>query len=126
MQADRSLGFLAKIQYSIDSVFSSMHIGARDIIVYVTCFGLAFLAGVAFKRYGKWIMAGLISAIMIIALLHYFDFITVHHFKLVNLVGLQDVHTIDDFMTVLLAKVKIFWIEMILIAIALIVGFKLG
>lgn len=126
MQTQDSIGFFGKIQRYIDSIFASLHISARDIISYVTCFGIGFLLGVAFKRYGKWIIAILLGAMVIIASLHYFEFITVHQTKLLCILGLSDVHSLHDVISLFQEKLQRFLIEIVLFCIAIIVGFKLG
>ena len=126
MDSQKSIGFLAKIQQSIDSIFASLHISARDIISYVTYFGIGFLLGLGFKKYGKWVVAIILGAIIIITALHYFEFISVHHAKIRCILGLSDVSTIEDIMAFVQVKVQRFWIELILLIIAVIVGFKLG
>ncbi|MBP6892693.1 hypothetical protein KBB68_03895 [Candidatus Babeliales bacterium] len=126
MSTQDSIGFFGKIQQSIDAIFASLHISARDVILYVTCFGIGFLLGIGFKRYGKWIVAILLGAMIIIAGLHYFEFITVHQEKLLSILGLSDVHTIRDVTMLLQEKMQKFLIEIVLLCIAIIVGFKLG
>jgi uncharacterized membrane protein (Fun14 family) len=126
MKAPDSIGFFGKIQQSVDSIFASLHISARDIISYVTCFGVGFLLGIGFKRYGKWIVAILLGAMIIMAGLHYFEFITVHQEKLLCILGLSDVHTVRDATILFQDKVQKFLVEIILFCIAIIVGFKLG
>lgn len=126
MNTQESLGLFSKMQQKVDAIFASLNISARDIISYVTFFGIGFLFGLGFKRYGKWIIAITLSAIAIIATLHYFELISVHHAKVRCLLGLADVHTIDDLLTLLQTKFQKFWIEVILLITAIIVGFKLG
>ncbi|OGB86536.1 hypothetical protein A3J41_01440 [candidate division TM6 bacterium RIFCSPHIGHO2_12_FULL_38_8] len=126
MENKGSLGFFAKIQQRVDAAFASLHISARDIIGYVTCFGIGFLIGIGFKRYGKWIVAILLGAVIIIACLQYFEFISVHLAKLRCVLGLSGVHTLDDAFSFFQVKLQAFWIEMMLLAIAIAIGFKLG
>lgn len=126
MPTQESLGFFANIQQRIDAIFASLHISARDIILYVTCFGIGFLIGLGFKRYGKWIVAITLGAIVVIAMFVYFEFISLHSAKLRDLLGLSDVHTINEGLSFLQVKFQAFWIEIILLSIAIIVGFNLG
>ena len=126
METQESLGFFGKIQQWIDSVFASLHISARDIIFYVTSFGVGFLLGLGFKRYGKWIVAIMLGAMIIIAMLHYFEFITIHQAKIRCILGLSDIHSLGDMISLIQEKLQKFSIEIILFVIALIVGFKLG
>ncbi len=126
MENQNSVGFLGKIQQSIDAMFASLHISARDIISYITCFGIGFLLGIAFKRYGKWIVGILLGAMVIIASLHYFEFITVHQTKLLCILGLTDLRSLSDIISFFQEKLQKFLIEIILFCAAIIVGFKLG
>lgn len=126
METEQSIGFFAMIQQKIDKVFASMHITARDVIVYVTCFGLGFIAGVALKRYGKWLVTIALAATIAITALHYFELITVHKDKIKDLLGLYDVHTLDDAVALVHEKASAVWIEIALVCVAIIVGFKLG
>ncbi len=126
METQGSIGFFGKIQQYIDSIFASLHISARDVIAYVTCFGVGFLLGTAFKRYGKWIIAILLGAMIIIAGLHYFEFITVHQSKLLCVFGLSQVHSFHDIIGLLQERFQKFLIEIILFCMAVVIGFKLG
>lgn len=126
MDASGSMGFFSKIQQRIDAIFSSMQISARDIISYVTFFGIGFLIGIGFKKYGKWIVAVILGAIVIMATLHYFEFISVHFEKIRCILGLSEVSTVDQAMTFVQSKIQTFWVEAVLFCIAVVVGFKLG
>jgi len=126
METQAPVGLFGQVQQYIDSLFSALHISARDVITYVTCFGIGFFVGIAFKRYGKWMIAILLGAIVIIALLHYFELVMVHQVKIRSLLGLQDTHTFEGILTLVQEKFVKFWIEIVLVLIGSIVGFKLG
>lgn len=126
METQRPSGFLAGLQQQVDSIFASMHISARDMIAYVTYFSIGFLVGVALKRYGKWVVGILLAAILIMSLLYYFELIFFHTVKIRTLIGLQEVHSLDDAFVILQNKIQALWIELMLIIVAILVGFKLG
>lgn len=126
METQDSIGFFAKIQQYIDSMFATLNISARDIISYITCFGFGFLLGIGFKRYGKWIIGILLSVMIIITGLHYFEFITIHQTRFLCILGLSDVHSFSDIIAFFQEKLQKFLIEIILFCIAIVVGFKLG
>ncbi len=126
MQTKDPIGFFDKIQQYVDSVFSSLRLNVRDVISYITYFGIGFLLGIGFKRYGKWIIVILLSAMIIIASLHYFEFITVHQAKLLYLLGLSDVNSLSQVIELFQEKLQRFLIELILFCIAIVIGFKLG
>ena len=126
METQRPSGLLAVAQQYLDSIFSSMHISARDVISYVTYFSIGFILGVALKRYGKWVVTIMLAAVMIMMLLQYFELITIHQLKIRMLLGLQDVHSLDDVVTLAQAQAKLLWLELSLLFLAIIIGFKLG
>lgn len=126
METHRPPGIMTIMQQHIDTLFSSMNISAREVITYISCFGFSFLAGVMLKRYGKWIISMILVAVLFITVLHYFELITVHTVNIKELLGLQQIYTLDDAVQLLQVKLHVFWIEVSLSVIAIIIGFKLG
>lgn len=126
METQAPIGFFAQVQRYIDSLFGSLHITARDVITYVTCFGIGFFIGIIFKRYGKWMIAFILGAIAIITLLHYFELISVHQEKIRFLLGLQDEHMFEGICVLVQEKFVTRWLEIVLVLIGAVVGFKLG
>ena len=106
----------------VDGFFAKINITSRDVIVYVTSFGIGFLLGVAFKKYGKWIVSVGISVVLCVTILQHFNLITVHHDKIKTLLGLQNVHSYQ----VLIERSKKYVIEITIGCIGLLLGFKLG
>jgi hypothetical protein len=126
MAASNNLGFVGKIQYYIDSFFASLNISAKDVITYVTCFGAGFAAGLLFRRYGKWIIVILLSCVALIALLQYFEIISVHQAQIRCLLGMQEVRTIQDLLDFLQNRLMFFLVDTMIMVVGFIVGFKLG
>lgn len=126
METQRPPGIMAVMQQHLDALFSSMNISARDVITYVSCFGFGFLAGVMLKRYGKWIISMLLVAVLAITVLHYLELITVHKANIKEVLGLQQIHTLDELVQLVQVKLQDFWIEVSLSIVAIVIGFKLG
>lgn len=126
MQNQRPLGMLNLVQQYMDSFFSSLHISAGDMISYVTYFGVGFLFGIALKRYGKWAVSIAIAAALMILVLHYFELIQIQQNNIKVLLGIENIANLDDAITLLHMRVQTMWIQLVLMFIAIIVGFKLG
>lgn len=126
MKAESSLSFLDKIQQSLDSFFVSFNLTAKDVMVYVTCFAIGFGAGLLFRRYGMILVTGLIAIAIVLAAFQYFDFIVINHSYIRCLLGMQDIQSFSDSMQFAYALCMRFLIEIILVVVAFLVGFKLG
>ena len=122
MAAERTDTFYQIVHNYFESFFAKINVSSRDVILYVSCFGAGFLAGVIFKRYGKWIVSIGLSVILVLALLQSFDFITVHQDKIRSILGLQEMQGYD----VLIARGKEYIVELGTIVVGLLLGFKLG
>lgn len=126
MPTESSMSFWGTLQISIDQFFHNINISARDVIGYVTCFAIAFLVGVAIKRYGKWMVAMILGAIMVMATLQYLELIFINQCKIRCLLGLQNIHSFNNLINLLKITAERFWIEGFLSLFAICLGFKLG
>ncbi len=126
MSTDSSINFWGTMQKSIDNFFHNINISARDVIAYVTYFAIAFLVGVAIKRYGKWMVAMILGAIMVMATLQYFELVFVNQCKIRCLLGLQNIHSFHSLINFLKLTAEKFWVEGLLSLSAICLGFKLG
>ena len=68
----------------------------------------------------------LLGTIIVITLLHYFELIIVQQVKIRSMLGLQDACTFDGILTLAQEKFVKFWIEIVLVLVGSVVGFKLG
>lgn len=125
MQTD-SVGFFETVQRKIDSFFSSCNISSRDMMTYITCFGVGFAVGLLFRRYGKWVVGIALGVIGVLTVLHYFEFITVHQATIKCMLGLYDVHSVADLINFIPEKIQLYWIEVVILIISFLIGFKLG
>ncbi len=126
MPTESSISFWNTMQKSIDNFFYSINISARDVIAYVTCFAAAFLVGVAIKRYGKWMVAMILGAIMVMAILQYFELVMINQCKIRCLLGLQNIHSFNSLVNLVKITAEKFWVEGLLSLSAICLGFKLG
>jgi hypothetical protein len=122
MATERVETFYQIVHTYFENFFEKLNISSRDVIVYVSCFGGGFLVGVLFKRYGKWIVSISAAVILALALLQYFDFITIHQNNIRAVIGLEDAQGFDF----LVEQSKNYLVELGVIIVGLLVGFKLG
>lgn len=122
MATERVETFYQIVHTYFEKFFEKLNISSRDVIIYVSCFGVGFLVGVLFKRYGKWIISISAAVVLALALLQYFDFITIHQDNIRLVLGLDDTQGFD----VLVERSKEYLIELGVVLVGLLLGFKLG
>ena len=122
MATERVETFYQIVHTYIENVFEKLNVTSRDVIIYVSCLGAGFLAGLIFKRYGKWIVSICLAVVLALAALQYFDFITIHESNIKEFLGVQNSQWYD----VLVERSKQYVMETGIVVVGLLLGFKLG
>lgn len=92
-------------------------------LVQVTFFGITgLIVGFIAKNFGKLIVYTTIGVTVLLWLLHYLQFISIHGFAFKSLLGLSTAHSLDDVL-----KIYFVWAQTHVIGcVAASVGFFLG
>ncbi len=126
MQTQEPVSFYQVIQQRVDGYLKHIDLTSREVIQYVTIFGLGFLIGILLKRYGTIIVSAVISIVFFIALLNYFDFIAINTLNIKIFFNMQQVHSFDDFFIEIKSRTSNHLIECLLALCSIVLGFKLG
>lgn len=126
METQQSVGFYQVVQQRVDGYLGHINLSSRDVIRYVTVFGVGFLLGVLLKRYGMIIISWLIGIVLLIAVLHYLDLIVIQKANMKMFLHIEHVHSLDDLVIEIKTQIQRYWVESIVCTIAIILGFKLG
>jgi hypothetical protein len=122
VEVSKPEGFYQIVKSYFEDFWTRINISSRDIITYVSCFGAGFLLGVIIKRYGKWIVTIVVASILVLLILDYFEFITIHQEKVKAFLVLYNIQDFDSVMI----KMKEYAIELGIILLGILLGFKLG
>ncbi len=122
MNASKPGNFYQIIKGYVYDFWMKINITSRDIITYVSCFGAGFLLGIIIKRYGKWIVTILLVSVLVLLTLEYFQYITIHQEKLKAFLVDNNMQDFDSIMV----QVKKYAIEVGIMVVAMLLGFKLG
>lgn len=126
METQQSVGFYQIVQQRVDGYLQHINLTSRDVIQYVTVFGIGFLVGVLLKRYGMMIVSWLIGIILLISVLHYLDLIVVQKANMKIFLHMEHVHSLDDLVIEIKTQIQRCWVESLVGIVAIILGFKLG
>lgn len=126
METQQSVGFYQIVQQRVDGYLQHVNLSSRDVIRYVTVFGIGFLLGVLLKRYGMIIISWLIGIVLLISVLHYLDLIVIQRVNMKFFLHIEHVHSLDDLVVEIKTQIQHYWIESIVCTVAIILGFKLG
>lgn len=126
METQASIGFYQVVVQRVDGYLQHINVSSKDVIRYVTIFGICFLVGVLLKRYGMMIISWLIGIIFVISMLHYLDLIVVQKTQIKIFLHIEQVHTLDDVVIEIRTQIQKYVIESLLGTVAVILGFKLG
>lgn len=126
METQQSVGFYQIVQQRVDGYLQHVNLSSRDVIRYVTVFGIGFLLGVLLKRYGMIIISWLIGIVLLISVLHYLDLIVIQRVNMKLFLHIEHVHSLDDLVVEIKTQIQHYWIESIVCTVAIILGFKLG
>jgi len=126
MDNQPSMNFYQVVLKNIDEYLNYINLTSRDVIRYITFFGIGFIVGSVLKKYETWIISVLLAIILFLTILQYFDFIIINKNNVKVVLHLEEVHSFNDFVYMVQAKIYEYWIEVIVFVIASIIGFKLG
>jgi len=126
MQTQESVSFYQIIQQKVDGYLQHINLTSKEVIQYVTIFGIGFLVGMLCKRYGTIIVSSLIGITLIFSVLSYLDFISVQTTNIKAFLHVEHVHGLDDLVIEIKNQFGKHMVESIIAIIAIIIGFKLG
>ena len=126
MQTQEQVGFYQVIQQRVDGYLKHINLTSKEVIQYVTIFGLGFLIGILLKRYGTIIVSAIIGVVLFVTLLSYFDFIVINTANIKIFFNIQQVHSFDDFFVEIKSRMSEYLIESLIALCSIILGFKLG
>lgn len=118
--------FVSGIKQNIENFLSKSNITSSDIIRLVSCFGIGFLLGLFLKRYVKYFVIFLIAAVLLLSVLHYFNFIVIQYAYIKNILGFSETETFDAMMSHMLTAMRIHVIEIGCVILGCLLGFKVG
>lgn len=126
MQTQEQVGFYQVIQQRVDGYLKHINLTSKEVIQYVTIFGLGFLVGILLKRYGTIIVSAIIGVVFFVTVLNYFDFIVINTANIKIFFNMQQVHSFDDFFIEIKSRMSEYLIESLIALCSIILGFKLG
>lgn len=126
METQQQVSFYQVMQQKVDGYLQHINLTSKEVIQYVTIFGIGFLIGLVLKRYGPMIVSSIIGVIFLIAVLNYFDFITLNTLNIKIFLNMQHVHSFDDFFMEIKSRISKNLIECLIALCSIILGFKLG
>jgi hypothetical protein len=126
MEKQEAISFYSVVQQKVDGYLQQVNLSSKEIIQYVTIFGLGFLVGMLFKRYGTMIISCLIGILLLFSVLSYINFISVHVVTIKSFLHIEHVNGLDDLFTEIRNQVSKHTVETFLAIISIIIGFKLG
>lgn len=126
MEVQKSESFVDQIQNQINQFFANMQITSSDVIEWASCFGLGFAAGLVLKRYGKYIIATALALTLFLAVLSYADFILINQAKLKFMLGFPVTETFTSIVNKLLLQAKMHFLQIGIILLGCLLGFKFG
>jgi len=126
METQQPIGFYQVMQQHVDGYLHHINLTSRDVIRYVSVFGLGFLCGVLLKRYGAQIVSWIIGVVLLLAILNYFDLVIIQKANIKELLHLEHIHCLDDMIIEIKTQIHQYVIESCVFVVAVILGFKLG
>lgn len=126
METQQSVGFYQSVQSTADQYLSYVHLNSKSLICYISVFGIGFLVGMFFKRYGLHFIAWLVSVIFLLTLLQYLQIVAISTENLKSLLYLEHIQSLDDLIVETKVQFHKYFIECIIFAIAFLFGNKLG
>ena len=126
MQNQETLSFYKVIQNNVDKYLKHINLTSRDVIAYISIFGLSFLFGLLCKRYGSYIVSWIIATLLLVSIMQYYEIVVINTFNLKSLLGMEDIHSLDGAVTEMKHRMSNHGIECVVGLCAIILGFKLG
>ena len=105
---------------------AQMDFESSDIIRLVSCFGFGFLAGLVLRRSFKYLILTIVSAVLFLALLQYFEFITINLVKVQQATGTQEIQSVDAAVSLATYLLKTYALEATSGGIGFFLGLKTG
>jgi hypothetical protein len=122
-----STDYFSQIKEWGASLLSGKWLSSLDVIKLGTCFGVAFLAGLLFKKTFKYIILYGLGLIIGLSVLHYFNIINIIDVaKIKMMLGLADIQDWGQMTQFVAHQMKIHAVEVALSSAGLILGFKVG
>lgn len=126
METQQPIGFYQVIQQHVDGYLHHVNLTSRDVIRYVSVFGLGVLCGILLKRYGAHIIAWVVGFALAMAIFNYLDLVIIQKAHIKELLHLEHVHCLDDMIVEIKTQVHQYMVETCVFVVAIILGFKLG
>jgi len=118
--------YFSQIKEWVASLLSGKWLSSMDVIKLGTCFGVAFLVGLLFKKTFKYIILYALGLIIGLSALHYFNIINIDVTKIKMMLGLADIQDWSQMTQFIAREMKIHAVEVALSSAGLIFGFKVG
>ena len=118
--------FFSKIKDWGASLFSAEWLSSLDIIKLGLCFGVSFVVGLFFKRSFKYIILYLLSLIIGLSVLHYFNILLIDVTNIKIMLGLAEIDDWTEMTQFIAQQMREHVFEVTISSVGLIVGFKVG
>lgn len=117
---------MSGFKQSVENFWSKLNITSSDIIRFVSCFGIGFLVGLFLKRYVKYFVIFVLCAILLLAVLQYFNIITINQEQIKALLGFSQTATFESMMKTILTGMHVHAISIGCGILGCLLGFKVG
>lgn len=117
---------ISNAKLNVENFWSKLNITSSDIIQFVSCFGIGFLTGLFLKRYVKYFIMFLICAVLLLAILQYFNIIKINHEQIKILLGFSQTATFESIMQTVLIQIRVHAISVGCGILGCLLGFKVG
>lgn len=114
------------LKLQVETWFAQMNFESSDIIRLVSCFGFGFLLGLVLRRSFKYLILTIVFAVLFLALLQYFDFITINVVKVRQATGTEEIQTADAAFSLVTQLLKTYALETTSGGIGFFLGLKTG
>lgn len=117
---------MSSAKLNVENFWSKLNITSSDVIRFVSCFGIGFLIGLFFRRYVKYLVMFLICAVLLLAVLQYFNIISINHEQIKTLLGFSQTATFESIAQTVLHKIRERAISVGCGVLGCLLGFKVG
>lgn len=126
METMQPISFYQVAQQHIDGYLQHVNLTSRDIICYISVFGIGFLVGMLLKRYGAQLVTWVVGVLFLLALLNYCDLVIIQVANIKTLLHLEHIHNLDDMVVYSKTLLHQYFIESVVSVVAVMLGCKLG
>jgi len=126
MELNNLKKLISNVKLSVENFWSKLNITSSDIIRFVSCFGIGFLIGLFLKRYIKYFILFLLCAVLLLAVLQYFNIININYEQIKLLLGFSKTATIESIIQTVLVDIREHSIAIACGILGCLLGFKLG